>query len=82
MNIGKLFGVDIGDEIRDVDQPQFDKVEAIRKRWASKKNYKVLESDCVSFTGEVATALGLKTPRRAEARLPVTYVEKLYQLNK
>jgi hypothetical protein len=65
-----------------VDQPQFDKIETIRKKWAGKKDYRVLEADCVTFTDEVAGSLGLKRPDRKDAKLPVTFIQKLYDLNK
>lgn len=65
-----------------VDKADFDKVEGIRARWASKKDYKVLESDCVSFVTEVADALKLKTPKRDDAKLPVSFLEKLVDTNK
>lgn len=65
-----------------VDQPLFDKVEGIRAKWAGKTNYRLLTSDCVSFTSEVGHALGLRLPDRSHAKLPVTYIEKLYELNR
>ncbi len=65
-----------------VDQPRFDKIEAIRKKWAGKKDYRLLEADCVTFTSEVAGSLGLKLPDRKDAKLPVTFIQKLYELNK
>jgi hypothetical protein len=65
-----------------VDQPLFEKVEAVRKKWAAKKDYKLLEADCVTFTSEVGKILGLKLPDREDAKLPVTFIKKLYELNK
>jgi hypothetical protein len=64
-----------------VDQKLYDKVEALRKEWANKK-YELLASDCVTFTSEVAETLGLKLPKRQDAMLPVTYIEKMSELNK
>ena len=65
-----------------VDQPLFDKIESIRKKWAGKKDYKLLKADCVTFTGGVGHTLGLKLPDRKDAKLPTTYIEKVYELNK
>jgi hypothetical protein len=65
-----------------VDKDKFDEVDAVRRRWASKKEYKLLEADCVTFAGEVARKLGLKVPKRGEAKTPMKYVEKLYEMNK
>ena len=65
-----------------VDPAGFERVAKVRKRWGDRTNYKLLEADCVTFTGEVAAALGLKVPDRKDAKLPTTFVEKLYDLNR
>jgi hypothetical protein len=64
-----------------VDKEQFDKIDAVRKKWLQAK-YQVLEADCVTFTSEVATTLGLKIPNRETAKLPVAFIEKIAELNK
>jgi len=66
--------------IAKVDEPTFRKVNAIRRDWVKRK-YDVLEADCVTFTGDVCTALGLKTPERIDAKLPAEYVRQVFELN-
>jgi hypothetical protein len=65
-----------------VDPKQFEKVESVHRRWSEKKDYRVLQSDCVTFVGEVAATLGLKVPDRSQAKLPTTFVERLRELNR
>jgi len=58
------------------------KAESIRREWARRGNYRVAESDCVSFIDAVARAIGLKTPKRSLSTLkPQWYVRELMKLN-
>jgi len=48
-----------------VERDIFQKVDEIRSRWSETKEYRLVQSDCVSFVDEVARATGLKTARTA-----------------
>jgi hypothetical protein len=65
-----------------VDQSQYDAVEAIRRKWAEKGTYRVIEEDCVTFAADVAQSLKLDTPERAKAILPQAFVKKLAEMNR
>lgn len=64
-----------------VNSGAFKKVDQIREKWSKRGTYKLLEQDCVSFVEEVAQVLELKTPPRAEAKFPVTFIAKLLAMN-
>jgi hypothetical protein len=65
-----------------VERELFDRAEAVRKKWAAGKDYRLLAADCVTFQSEVAKVLGLKTPNRTDAQLPTHFAEKLRELNR
>lgn len=69
--------------IKEVDFNTYNKALSLKKDWSS-KNYKLLESDCLSFLIAVAnTVSGLKLPERSGlANLPVQYLQKLLEMNK
>jgi len=64
-----------------INKRHFDAAENIRLKWSRKKNFRLLESDCVSFIEEIAAAVGAKTPPRTAAKLPQTFVGKMLNLN-
>ena len=64
-----------------VNSGTYAKVEKARARWAAKKEYKLLQKDCVSFVAEVAKIVGLKIPDRKKALLPQDFIQKISKLN-
>jgi hypothetical protein len=65
-----------------VDEAQFNKVDAVRKKWAAKKDYQLLNSDCITFVETSAKELGLQLPKRETTDLPTAFVVKLRDCNK
>jgi hypothetical protein len=63
-----------------VDRVDYRKAEDIRRRWVD-RTYQLTESDCITFSGEVAAAIGLKVPDRERTILPVDYVRRLAAAN-
>lgn len=45
------------------------------------KNYKLTNSNCISFVNAVAAGAGLKTPEQVGGMLPTTYLSELKKLN-
>jgi len=64
-----------------VDAKQYAAAEAVRKQWTAKNDYKLLNRDCVTFTAAVADSLGLKTPDRAKAILPQTFIQDFVDMH-
>jgi hypothetical protein len=60
-----------------VSKEQYDQAEAIRRRWANKRDFKLLEEDCVGFATDVARSLGLRTPASFTDRHPQLFIRKL-----
>lgn len=65
--------------IVDVDAEHYDKALRVLERWRSAGNYTLGFSDCTTFVGEVASAIGLNTPLRAFAPRPLEYVQALFE---
>jgi hypothetical protein len=65
-----------------VNKEQYEAADAVRRKWAGKGEYKVLERDCVSFATDVARALRLSIPTGVAARHPQVFIRKLAELNK
>lgn len=65
-----------------VNKSDFDVVEAVRRSWASRTDFQLIEQDCVTFVMDVARALKLRTPDRAGFNnIPWNYVRKLADAN-
>ncbi len=63
-----------------VTPEDYRKAEAVRRRWEA-RTYRLTESDCISFTQGVATALGLKSPSRGRGEWPVDFIRRLAEAN-
>ncbi len=62
-----------------VDQDKFEKTKTLSLKWKQRR-FRVGQSDCVAFTDEIATCLGLKTPDR-RYKYPQNYIAELKKLN-
>jgi hypothetical protein len=55
------------------------------EKWTSVNTYRLIHQDCVTFTFELATALGIKLPGREtfpdNISLPITLITKLAEIN-
>ncbi|MEM9753950.1 MAG: hypothetical protein AAF916_11290 [Planctomycetota bacterium] len=63
-----------------VNREQFEGAASIRSAWAG-KDYKLVESDCVTFTSEAAISIGLDVPARWRNLTPQGMVEALLREN-
>jgi hypothetical protein len=65
-----------------VNRSDFDAVEAVRRTWASRTNFQLIEQDCVTFVMDVARALKLRVPDRSGLdNIPWKYLGKLAEAN-
>ncbi|RYG87899.1 MAG: hypothetical protein EON59_06060 [Alphaproteobacteria bacterium] len=68
-----------------VSPSQFQKALALRDRWANTSSYELIIQDCVTFTFEVASLLGIKLPPRESVpdtiALPISLMTKTMNLN-
>jgi len=67
-----------------VDSTQFAAAEAVRKeKWSEvlENKYELLVSDCAAYVSDIAGAIHLKRPERAEYMLPVSFVKEMMKLN-
>lgn len=62
-----------------VDHDVFEKTQEISLKWKHRR-FRVGQSDCVAYTDEIATCLGLKTPDRLY-KYPQNYIAELKRLN-
>lgn len=68
--------------IVEVNKPAYEKAEAVRKKWAEKGEYRLILKDCVTFTKEIATEIGLTIPDRSGFdNLPQKYILALMNAN-
>ncbi len=67
--------------ILQVSKEQYEAAERVRMKWANRK-YQLLESDCVSFSKEIAKVLHLKIPDDGAAKHPQLFVNSLIKMNK
>jgi hypothetical protein len=65
-----------------VNSDQFAKAEAIFSAWQRGGRYVLLTQDCTTFVGEIARAIGLKTPVRVVAPYPIDYIQEIVRLYK
>jgi len=65
-----------------IDSKQYAQVMAIKKGWADRGEYRLIEKDCVTFVGKIAKAIGVKTPDRTDAIRPQAFIQKSIDLNK
>jgi hypothetical protein len=75
-----------GEQIEcEVDSTTWHKTLAASSAW-SDKNYSLLRNNCISFTNDIATKSGLRTPKLTNIfglpKTPVTYLRQLKRMNK
>jgi hypothetical protein len=78
-------GIAVGDvrlSLR-VSDKQYADTNAVLDAWKKRDRYKLREVDCVTFAGEIASALALQVPDRGswKTKLPAPFVAELATLN-
>lgn len=65
-----------------VNSDQYRQAKGLLARWQRKDSYQLVAQDCVTFTAEVASTIGLKVPKRSQGGLlPATFIHSLIQQN-
>lgn len=65
-----------------VNKSDYEAVEAVRRNWASRTSFQLIEQDCVTFVMDVARALKLRIPDRSGFdNIPWNYVRRLAEVN-
>jgi len=67
-----------------VDSTQFAAAEAVRQeKWSKvlESKYELLVTDCTTFVSDIAGAIHLKRPERAEYLLPESFLKEMMKLN-
>jgi hypothetical protein len=63
----------------------YERTDSIRKKWAAKTDYKLIERDCASFVQEILSTVGLRTPDRnsftPKVWFPFDYAEAIFNMN-
>ncbi len=65
-----------------VNKENYERAAATVAKWKKPTPYYLGFNDCTTFVQEMAQAIGLTTPKRFFAPLPIMYVEDLVSLNK
>lgn len=88
-NIGALFGAERGrmfDDSREkwdvkitfiVNSDVYERARGVYQKWKDDRRYVLLFSDCTSYVGAVASAIGLSPPIRPFYPQPLDYVEAI-----
>ena len=67
-----------------VNESDYEAARRVQADWGKEGEYKFLWADCVSYVGDVASAIGLTVPSRLDPRnvMPKTYLQALIRENR